>query len=72
MKEVSAGHTSLVIAHRLSTVIDADKIVVLDKGCVVEQGSHEQLLALGGHYSELWLAQQREQAEQSDSTDLPA
>jgi ABC-type multidrug transport system fused ATPase/permease subunit len=63
LKEVSQGHTSLVIAHRLSTIVDADKIVVLDQGCVVEQGSHDQLLAHRGHYAELWFAQQKEQQQ---------
>jgi ATP-binding cassette, subfamily B, bacterial MsbA len=45
--------TTLVIAHRLSTIEDADKIVVLDKGRIVETGTHNELLALGGHYSVL-------------------
>ena len=61
LKEVAKGHTSLVIAHRLSTIIDADKIVVLDQGQVVEQGTHDQLLAQRGHYAELWYTQQKEQ-----------
>lgn len=46
-------HTVLVIAHRLSTVERADNIVVIDRGCVVEQGSHTQLMASGGLYSKL-------------------
>lgn len=60
MREVASGHTSLVIAHRLSTVIDADNIVVLDQGKVVEQGQHQQLLALGGYYARLWALQQKQ------------
>ena len=57
LEEIAEGHTSLVIAHRLSTIVDADKIVVLDQGFIVEQGNHEQLLALNGRYAELWSTQ---------------
>lgn len=59
LQEISQGHTSLVIAHRLSTIVDADTIVVFDHGTVVEQGSHDDLLARNGHYAELWSAQLR-------------
>jgi ATP-binding cassette subfamily B protein len=58
LKEISQGHTSLVIAHRLSTIVDADRIVVMDQGEVIEQGSHQQLLAQGGAYKTLWDTQQ--------------
>ena len=60
---MASGHTSLVIAHRLSTVVDADQIVVLDQGEVVEQGRHAELLARGGRYAELWQIQQAEARE---------
>ncbi len=60
LRELATGHTSLVIAHRLSTVTDADLIVVLQQGKVVEQGNHQQLLARQGYYAELWALQQRE------------
>ena len=60
LQEISQGHTSMVIAHRLSTVVDADRIVVLDQGSMVEQGSHRELLSLKGHYFELWTAQLRD------------
>jgi len=49
-----AGRTAIVIAHRLSTVRRMDSLVVLDRGRIVEQGSHENLLALGGIYASLW------------------
>ena len=57
-----AGRTSLVIAHRLSTVVGADLVVVLDRGRVVEQGRHDELLAAGGLYAELYRTQFERQA----------
>ena len=47
------GRTTFVIAHRLSTIESADKIIVLDKGKIVESGSHDELLEAGGHYKQL-------------------
>jgi ATP-binding cassette subfamily B protein len=58
LKGVSQGKTALVIAHRLSTVVDAHEIVVLEGGRVVERGPHAELLARGGRYAEMWLLQQ--------------
>jgi ABC-type transport system involved in Fe-S cluster assembly fused permease/ATPase subunit len=58
LKEVSADRTTLMIAHRLSTVVDADEILVLEQGEVVERGRHHDLLARGGRYAEMWLKQQ--------------
>lgn len=58
LKEVAKGHTSLVIAHRLSTVVDADQILVLSQGKVVEVGTHSRLLEQDGLYAKLWRIQQ--------------
>jgi ATP-binding cassette, subfamily B, heavy metal transporter len=58
LRRLSAGRTTLIIAHRLSTVVDAHQILVLEQGRVVEQGRHHQLLARGGHYAQMWARQQ--------------
>ena len=58
LRAVSQGKTALVIAHRLSTVVDAHEIVVLQAGRVVERGPHAELLALGGAYAQMWRLQQ--------------
>ncbi len=58
LNEVSAENTTLVIAHRLSTVVDADEILVLEAGRIVERGSHLQLLAAGDVYAAMWARQQ--------------
>jgi ATP-binding cassette subfamily B protein len=60
IREVSSGKSSLVIAHRLSTVIDADRIIVLEKGKVVEHGNHKELISAQGLYAQLWALQQSE------------
>jgi ATP-binding cassette subfamily B protein len=64
LREVSADHTTLVIAHRLSTVVDADKIIVLENGRIVERGHHAALLAKGGTYAAMWKKQQEASALQ--------
>ncbi len=58
LEQVMKNRTTLVIAHRLSTIKKVDKIIVLREGCIVEQGKHAQLLALNGHYAQLYRAQQ--------------
>jgi ATP-binding cassette subfamily B protein len=63
LKSAAQGKTALVIAHRLSTVVDAFRIVVLEHGRVVETGTHAELLERGGRYAEMWRLQQAGEAE---------
>ena len=63
LREVARDHTTLVIAHRLSTVVDADQILVMDAGRIVERGSHRQLLAQDGRYAQMWRLQQEEREQ---------
>ena len=57
MERLTQGRTSFVIAHRLSTIVDSDLILVMDHGTIIEQGTHEELLAAGGAYADLYNAQ---------------
>jgi ABC-type transport system involved in Fe-S cluster assembly fused permease/ATPase subunit len=64
LQGVAARRTSIVIAHRLSTVVDADQIVVLNEGRVAERGTHAQLLRKNGLYADMWTRQQSEREEE--------
>jgi ATP-binding cassette subfamily B protein len=65
LERIAQGHTTLVIAHRLSTVMDADQILVMEAGRIVERGNHRELLERGGAYAQMWALQQQEESQQS-------
>lgn len=74
LEQVAVGHTTLVIAHRLSTVMNADQILVMDAGRIVERGRHAELLAANGLYAQMWALQAQEEAQERDgaaSTERP-
>jgi ATP-binding cassette subfamily B protein len=63
LKGVARNKTALVIAHRLSTVVDAHQILVMEAGRIIERGTHQELLALGGRYADMWALQQSAEGE---------
>ncbi len=70
LERLTARRTSIIIAHRLATIRGADRIIVLNRGEIAEQGSHDELLAARGRYFRLWLLQQRDVP--ADAETLPA
>lgn len=66
LQRLARRQTTIAIAHRLSTIVDSDHIVFLEKGEILEEGTHEELLALGGRYAELWRIQAEEMEESQD------
>ena len=67
LDRIALGRTTLTIAHRLSTVMDAGEILVMDAGRIVERGTHAQLLALQGHYAQMWRLQQQERQAEAEA-----
>src|SRR5450830_1051868 len=65
LTRIAEGRTTLVIAHRLSTVMDADQILVMEGGRIIERGSHRELLDRNGAYAQMWALQQQEESQQS-------
>ena len=61
LRSIAQNRTTLVIAHRLSTVVDADQILVMDKGRIAERGTHRELLAQGKLYAQMWNLQKQEE-----------
>ena len=69
LDRIQVGRTTLIIAHRLSTVMNADQILVMDEGKIVERGKHAELLAADGYYAKMWQLQQEERDSATDRQD---
>ena len=72
LDEVLRDRTAIVIAHRLSTIRAADRIIVLEKGRIIEEGDHDALMARGGHYADLYNTYFRHQSPDYDPAFVPA
>ena len=72
IESASQGRTTLVIAHRLSTVMNADGILVMDAGRIVERGTHPELIAANGRYAQMWALQQREEERAANVAEATA
>jgi ABC-type transport system involved in Fe-S cluster assembly fused permease/ATPase subunit len=66
LRSIAQNRTTLVIAHRLSTVVEANQILVMGQGCIIERGTHYELLAQAGTYAHLWNLQKQEEQKQLD------
>ena len=69
LRAISANRTTLVIAHRLSTVVDADQILVMEQGCIVERGNFRELIERDGRFAEMWRLQQEEDSARAAGQD---
>jgi ABC-type transport system involved in Fe-S cluster assembly fused permease/ATPase subunit len=72
LRAVAAQRTTLVIAHRLSTVVDADEIIVLADGRIAERGTHRELLAQEGIYAQMWALQAEQDQVDLETENLPS
>jgi ATP-binding cassette, subfamily B, heavy metal transporter len=70
LEQIARGRTTLVIAHRLSTVVHANQIIVMDRGRIVERGTHEELIRAGGHFAQMWALQQQQAAREERADPL--
>jgi ATP-binding cassette subfamily B protein len=71
LKEIAKNRTTMVIAHRLSTVADAHQIIVLDHGRIVERGTHQALLEADGLYAQMWARQQARKEDEAEEVSVP-